>query len=74
MAYYITDSAVADASTDMGVRVAVGVPFGPALGAIGSAVRRSGAVWPAATSWTERRFERRGCGKRLNASVTAVPQ
>ncbi|MFE2932569.1 hypothetical protein [Streptomyces sp. NPDC059278] len=44
VAYYVTDSAVADASTDMGLWVTVGVPFGLVLGAIGSAIRRSGTV------------------------------
>ncbi|MFE6158410.1 DUF6518 family protein [Streptomyces sp. NPDC056486] len=44
VAYYVTDATVADAGTDTGVWVAVGVPFGLVLGALGSAIRRPGAI------------------------------
>ncbi|MET8214065.1 hypothetical protein ABZT51_51390 [Streptomyces sp. NPDC005373] len=43
-AYYVTDASVAGAGTDMVAWSVVGLPFGLALGLVGSAIRRPGLI------------------------------
>lgn len=44
VAYYVTDSFVSGAGTDMVIWFVVGVPFGLVLGVVGAAIRMPGSV------------------------------